>query len=123
MHSKSNPFQFLFFILLPALSCSAQLQDELPRQAHWGASFHSPTPTGAGAVVRSVTNGGFAAQIDLQPGDVILRINNTLLDSPLKKEEWLSTANRVRGGSEVTLEVLRDGKLFQKKGTLPAMPK
>ena len=73
--------------------------------------------------MRSVTNGGFAAQIDLQPGDVILRINNTLLDSPLKKEEWLSTANRVRGGSEVTLEVLRDGKLFQKKGTLPAMPK
>lgn len=123
MNSQSTKFSILVLGFFVSISGWSQLLNELPRHAYWGASFDSPTPTRAGVPVRSVTPGTFAAQIDLRPGDIILKINGTLLDTPLKKEEWLSTASMVKGGSSITLDVLRKGSLLQKKGVLPAYPK
>ena len=114
---------FIAFSLCLTIGLQAQLLEELPRHAYWGASFGSPANSQAGVSVVSVVPGAFAQQTDLRPGDILLKVNGILINSVQKKEEVLNTTAFIKGGMAVTLDILRKGSLIQKKGVVPARPK
>lgn len=90
----------------------------LRRHAWFGAAVDPPDKR-AGAPVGRVDEGTVAAQAGLRRGDVILRVNGTLLDSPLAYDRAFVA---LRGGDTARLEVLRDGQTFERTVTLPPMP-
>lgn len=119
--SKTINSLILFFLI--GSTASSQLMDALPRHAYWGASVNYPTETRAGATIRSVVPGGFLSQLGLKPGDIILKVNNITLSTSAKTEEMFYTANLIKGGTSVSLDVIQNGKLISKSGTVPARPK
>jgi serine protease Do len=68
-------------------------------------------PSWSGVVVTKVRRGSFADQFDLQPGDVIVKLNNRNVDTTdqlaqmvaRQTDEWLITINR--GGKVKTLRI------------------
>ena len=66
--------------------------------------FDLPSRLDRGVVVTGVTDGSQAAEIGLQPGDVILEVNRTRIDSTAELER----AYR-RAGDRLALLVFRDG--------------
>jgi pimeloyl-ACP methyl ester carboxylesterase len=69
--------------------------------------------------VLSVQPGTRAAEMGLATGDRILRINGRELINPIVFDAVYSA---LRGGDTVRLEVLRNGKTFDKQATLPELP-
>lgn len=118
---KINRLTFIFIMI--ANLVSAQLLPELPRHAYWGASFTAPTEKRAGAIVRSIDKDGFAEQVGLITGDIILKVNSITLSDARTFEEMLNTARVIKGGTAVTLEIIREGQIIEKKGTVPSRPK
>jgi uncharacterized protein len=119
--AKTINFLILFFLI--SGTALSQLMDALPRHAYWGASFSHTSNLRAGAVIRSVVPGGFTSQIDLKPGDIILKVNNITLLTSAKTEEVFYSACLVKGGTVVSLDVIRNGKRIVKSGTVPPRPK
>jgi S1-C subfamily serine protease len=72
---------------------------ELRRQAFLGVALGSPSADRAGAEVRRVVDAGAAAKAGLRQGDRILRVNGTLLDSPVALQRALVS---LRGGDGAT---------------------
>ena len=68
-----------------------------------------PVVRGATVAVRDVTPGSPAADAGLQPGDVIVRLDNDYIDSSRAFIEYLG----FREGQEVTLTVERDGETLE----------
>ena len=60
-----------------------------------------------GALVRLVERGGPAAAAGIQPGDVIVRYNNTAI---AKSDELVENVTRTKPGTTVPVEVIRDGQ-------------
>lgn len=100
----------------------AQPMEALPRHAYWGSSFSPPTEGKAGSTVRRITPGGFAEQVGLLLGDIILKVNQMTLSSNGAHQEIFRSVTHVKGGSAVNLEILRGGMIIQKSGILPAVP-
>lgn len=119
--AKTINFLILFFLI--SGTASSQLMDALPRHAYWGASFNYPTEVKAGATIRSVIPGGFAFQLGLKPGDIILKVNNVTLSTSAKTEEVFYSTNLVKGGATVSIDVIQNGKLTVKSGTVPSRPR
>lgn len=100
----------------------AQLLEALPRHAYWGASLDPPTETAAGASVHALVEKGFAEQIGLIKGDVVLRVNGIFIRTNSDYQRIFWSAEMIKGGSKVTLEILRAGKLLTKSGIVPPKP-
>jgi pimeloyl-ACP methyl ester carboxylesterase len=79
----------------------------------------SPTP---GATIASIAPNGFAESADLKKGDLITKVNGLAIGSRTTYFEVFYTTKHVRGGSSVTLDVVRDGKPIVKNGVLPKRP-
>ena len=76
-------------------------------------------PQDEGAVVLSVVEGGPAAEAGLQPGDVLVRLDDDELRSP---EDLLGSLRRRDPGDEVTIEFLRDNESQTTEATLADRP-
>lgn len=125
MFRKSASFNLIITSLLCCLlgySASAQLLDPLPRHAYWGCGFSGPNISRAGAEVTVVIPKTFSELIDLRKGDIILKVNGVLISNSSVYQEVFYTSRYVKGGSAVTLEILREGKLTLKKGVVPPRP-
>lgn len=110
----------LTFILGFTFALHAQLMDALPRHAFWGAGLSGPYQGKAGATVTVTLPGSFAETIDLRKGDVLLKVNGILISSSSIFHEVFYTTRYIKGGNQVTIDLLREGRLIQKKGTIPA---
>jgi S1-C subfamily serine protease len=69
----------------------------------------------SGVLLESVDRNGPAFDAGLKPGDVIIRINNTTVNTQSEFEEELSAYNP---GNKITLTFLRDGKQMNASLTL-----
>lgn len=110
------------FSLLSSLSSNAQLLDALPRHAYWGASFSLTDKPVVGVSVKSMIPGGFAESIALKIDDIIIKVNGIAITNRSSYYEIFYSTKYVKGGSEVTMELLRDGKSMIKKATIPSRP-
>jgi alpha-beta hydrolase superfamily lysophospholipase len=119
----SKKYLLIIAFWFEMISLQGQYLDELPRHANWGASFSASAIGLAGATVRQLVPGGFAEQVGLKQGDIILKVNQIVLNNALQIETVLKTANVIIGGSPVTIEIIRDKKILIKKGTVPPRPK
>ena len=93
---------------------------ELRRQAFLGVALSSPNADRAGAEVRRVVNADAATKAGLRQGDRILRINGTLLDSPVALQRALVS---LRGGDTPRFEVVRGGQLLNYTATVQPLPR
>lgn len=73
----------------------------------------------SGALIIEVTKGAAAEKAGLQPGDVIMKIDNYSLD---ENQPLVSVLTHYKPGDKVTLSVLRAGKLLQVPLTLGTRP-
>ncbi len=73
-----------------------------------------------GVMVQDVLPDGAAAKADIQPGDVILKIDGKVVNMP---NELQSAVARKRAGNKVNLEVFRDGDKLDKVVELKAPDK
>ncbi|HXE91529.1 MAG TPA: PDZ domain-containing protein [Terriglobales bacterium] len=103
---------------LTAFAAEPERIGGLRRHARFGAVVNPPEGR-AGASVGRVDEGTVAAQAGLRRGDLILRVNGTLLDSLLAFDRAFVA---LRGGDTARLEVLRNGQTFERTVTLPPMP-
>jgi pimeloyl-ACP methyl ester carboxylesterase len=111
------------FLLSALLGNSfAQLRDALPRHAYWGASFSLNSDPQGGVTVVSTVPSAFAESMGIQKGDVILKVNGIGVSSRSKYYELFYSAKYIKGNTEVTIEIMRDGKPLQKKGIIPMRP-
>ena len=72
-----------------------------------------------GVLVLEVVPGGPAAKAGIQPGDVLTRIGDTVLDSP---EEFLGSLRREQPGKRVAATVVRGGRERKVTVTLAERP-
>lgn len=72
-----------------------------------------------GARVVTVTPDSPAAKAGIQPGDIILRMNNVLVENDA---HLITMVNMSDVGKEVTLQILRNGQIQEVKATLVARP-
>lgn len=72
-----------------------------------------------GARVVSVTADSPAAQVGIQPGDIILRFNDVLVENDA---HLINLVNMSEVGKEATLEVFRSGQIQKLKVTLVPRP-
>ncbi|HEX8353174.1 MAG TPA: PDZ domain-containing protein, partial [Pyrinomonadaceae bacterium] len=93
---------------------------ELRRQAFLGVALRSPNADRAGAEVRQVVDADAAARAGLRQGDRILRVNGTLLDSPVALQRALVS---LRGGDTPRFEIVRGGQLLNYTATLRPLPR
>lgn len=93
---------------------------ELRRQAFLGVALGSPNADRAGAEVRRVVDADAAAKAGLRQGDRVLRVNGTLLDSPLALQRALIS---LRGGDRPRFEIVRGGQLLSYTATLEPLPR
>jgi pimeloyl-ACP methyl ester carboxylesterase len=112
----------LLFFFLSSLNAISQLMDALPRHAYWGASFTLVDKPVAGVSVAATVPSGFAEFIDLQKGDVITKVNGLDINTRSRYYEVFYSTKHVKGGTEVTLDVIRNGKSLTKKGKIPVRP-
>jgi len=112
----------LLLSFLTSLNAIAQLMDALPRHAYWGASFTLVDKPVAGVSVASTVPSGFAESIDLQKGDVIAKVNGLDIKTRTTYYEVFYSTKHVKGGTEVTIDVIRNGKSSTKKGMIPMRP-
>jgi serine protease Do len=68
-----------------------------------------------GVYVRSVTQGGAASDAGIQPGDIILKINDIEVKTTPELQEQIG---RLRPGNTITLEYFREGKTFKSEAIL-----
>ena len=109
-----------FYLLANFNQACAQFTEALPRHAFWGASFDDPNDTRAGALVRSVREGSFAASVGIKQNDILLRINNyTFYNNAIFQE----CRQKIKGGDKVELLINRQGNLITVTGEVPPMPK
>jgi serine protease Do len=76
-------------------------------------------PVGQGAIVSQVMPGSPASEANVQPGDVILRLNGKNVSNPRNLQ---GIVEQLKIGSEYPLEVLRDGKETSLPITIKEMP-
>lgn len=93
---------------------------ELRRQAFLGVALSSPNADRAGAEVRRVVDADAAAKAGLRQGDRVLRVNGTLLDSPVALQRALIS---LREGDTPRFEIVRGGQLLQHTATLRPLPR
>ena len=105
-------------LTVPASAAEGEKIGGLRRHAWFGAVVNPPDGR-AGASVGRVDEGTVAAQAGFHRGDLILRVNGTLLDNLLAFDQAFVA---LRGGDTARLEVLRDGHTFERTVTLPPMP-
>jgi pimeloyl-ACP methyl ester carboxylesterase len=102
----------------------------LPRRAFLGTALGPVTdevrqerglgPEQAGAVVLQVIPGSTAEAAELQPGDVVTRLDETPIDGPAALVQAMSQA---RAGAAAALHLIRDGKPLTKDVTLRERPR
>jgi putative serine protease PepD len=63
-------------------------------------------PAGQGAVIQEVTEGSTAESAGLEPGDVITKVDDTVITSA---DSVVATVRSYRPGDEVTVTYVRDG--------------
>ncbi|HEY5917945.1 MAG TPA: PDZ domain-containing protein, partial [Chryseolinea sp.] len=112
----------LLLSFLTSLNAIAQLMDALPRHAYWGASFTLVDKPVAGVSVASIVPSGFSESIDLQKGDVIAKVNGLDINTRTRYYEIFYSTKHVKGGTEVIIDVIRNGKSSTKKGMIPMRP-
>lgn len=93
---------------------------ELRRQAFLGVALRPPGADRAGAEVRRVLDADAAAKAGLRQGDRVLRIDGTLLDSPLALQRALIS---LRGGDTPRFEIVRGGQLLRYTATPQPLPR
>lgn len=93
---------------------------ELRRQVFLGVALRPPNANRAGVEVRRVLDAGVAAQTGLRQGDRILRVNGTLLDSPVAFQRALIS---LRAGDTARFEIVRDTQLLSFTATLQPLPR
>jgi putative serine protease PepD len=92
------------------------LNNEAPTHARLGISVGSSTDALApGAIVRSVENNSAGAKAGLKANDVITRINDAQVTDA---ESLVATVRGMRPGDQVSITVIRDGKVTTIKATL-----
>jgi pimeloyl-ACP methyl ester carboxylesterase len=111
-----------FFSFLTSFNAIAQLMNALPRHAYWGASFTLVDKPIPGVSIASTVASGFAESVDLQKGDVIAKVNGLDVNTRTRYYEVFYSTKHVKGGAEVTIDVIRNGKSFTKKGMIPMRP-
>jgi putative serine protease PepD len=89
-----------------------QMQNgETPTHARMGISVSDVNaeqgqPAGQGAVIQEVTEGSTAESAGLEPGDVITKVDDTVITSA---DSVVATVRSYRPGDEVTVTYVRDG--------------
>jgi alpha-beta hydrolase superfamily lysophospholipase len=121
MLDRTRCFQLFVFFLL-TVPVSAQLFDALPRHGYWGCGLSGPTSQRSGAEVTAIAPKTFAESQGLKKGDIIYTVNGMLISSQSLFHEVFYTTKYIKGGSSVVLDVLREGKLIRKQGTIPSRP-
>ncbi|HMG92491.1 MAG TPA: alpha/beta fold hydrolase [Chryseolinea sp.] len=101
---------------------NAQLLNALPRHAYWGASFTQVQTPVAGVSISATVPSGFAETIDLKKGDIITKVNGVEIKTRSRYYEVFYSTKYIKGGTEMTLDVIRSGKALTKKGLIPARP-
>ena len=126
LQQQINMRYFILPLLLSSFvttfNVNAQLLDALPRHASWGASFTLTDKPVGGASVVSALDGGFASSMDLKKGDIITKVNGIAITTRSRYYEVFYSTKYIKGGSEVTLDLVRDGKPLVKKGIIPGRP-
>jgi len=107
----------MFFVVLANSTVSGQ-DDSPRRRAYFGATLDSPGGD-AGAEVLRVAEGSPAAQIGLQRGDRILKLNGRALGASLEVEKF---QNALRAGDTLRIEVKRGAEVFERLVKLPGLP-
>ena len=98
----------LMLMFLDALS-----QTELKRQPEWGAIFISGHPNSPGMIVRRLQPGSILEKSGVREHDLVIGIGNVRLSDPYISGKTLRS---FRAGDEVTLSVLRNGKISEHLG-------
>lgn len=115
-----NRWKCLFAIAGLCLAATAgAAEGSLRRRAYLGAELDTPSAGQPGAPVLSVQPGTRAAEMGLATGDRIMKINGRAMTNPIVFDAVYSA---LRGGDTVRLEVLSQGKTFEKQAQLPALP-
>lgn len=70
-----------------------------------------------GVLISGVVDDGAASKADIEPGDVILKVDDKLVDLPNQLQSYIATR---RAGDEVNLEIYRDGKTINRLVVLKA---
>src|SRR5688572_9745238 len=112
----------IVFSIVFSFGVHAQLLNALPRHAYWGASFTQVQAPVAGVSVSATVPAGFAETIDLKKGDVIAKVNGLEIKTRSRYYEVFYSTKYIKGGTEVTLDVIRNGKAITKKGLIPMRP-
>lgn len=68
-----------------------------------------------GVIVEKIVEGGAASKADVKRGDVILKVDNVEVSQPNELQSYVAGKS---AGSDVTLQIFRDGKEFDRKVTL-----
>ena len=101
---------------------NGQLLNALPRHAYWGASFTQVQTPALGVQITAIIPSGFAETIDLKKGDVIVKVNGVEINSRSRYYEVFYSAKYVKGGTQVALDLIREGKALTKTGLIPIRP-
>lgn len=115
------------FVLLHAWPFSAHAQ-HIKRKGSLGVNYF-PNPTDSlkralsiteGAIVQNPLPNTTADKIGLMPMDVIIRINNTPINTPA---QLAAAAKLLREGEPITVSLIRKGKPMVVKGAVVGKPK
>ena len=87
--------------------------------AYYGLTDQNGNPLTAGALVTDVGPGTPAAAAGLRPGDVIMALNNTAIDT---NHTLANVLSNFKPGDAVTLSVIRNSQPLSVKVTLAARP-
>lgn len=121
MTGMTKYLQLLLFFLL-TFPASAQLFDALPRHGYWGCGFSGPNSQRSGAEVTAIVPKTFAESLGIKKGDIIYTVNGMLISTQSLFNEVFYTTKHIKGGSSVVLDILREGKMIRKQGTIPPRP-
>lgn len=120
MQAITSKSLWLCFLLSCFITSSyAQFHDALPRHANWGGRLGSPSPSQKGIIVRGILKGGFLDQMGIQVNDLLKKINAHDVSTPDSSGKVLSN---LKGGTDLELEIERNGEVFSRRGRIPAMP-
>ena len=115
MDERRIPGIILVFLLLTAAATHA-LGEGLRRRAFLGAEVASKD---AHVVVTKVVPSGSAAEADLLPGDILLRIGTTPITDPAQA---IAALRAYRSGDRTVVVVERAGKQVEKTALLKPVP-
>lgn len=95
----------LFILIL--LSANLTFAQELKRRGLWEARISSPTNNTPGAKIVSIDANSPIEKSGLEVGDLIIKVNDILIDSP---ETWSEIRYDVRANNKTKILALRDHK-------------